>query len=849
MQPSSLKYHNTLAQYYNNQPLWFDDKMEKPNARKCMELPWQHAMLDNWDEVTDTLCDIIFIEANAKANLFSSLKTLFEFALSQTQHSKKDDNIALFYFVFIRHLSTLKEYPELTFQQLFNELQWLNNDVSNTLKNNKDTYIANGGYFLHQYRLPKKINSYLRFNLTNHNGSVNIVQFSPDGKRFVSASSDATIKIWDSQFCNEIATLTGHEFTITSCAFSKDGSKIVSGSADKTIKIWDAVTYKVISTLHGHNKPVIACAASSDDFIKIWDANTAVEILSIEATGYFITACTFSPDGKHILSGSNKKAAQIWDAKTGEKLFNLTLSPQEKPPLIWELINDIKLPKELFKPAADSINCCNYSPDGNYIVAGRFSNLIIFDAANGEEIAHIYGHKKDINFCAFSSDSKMIISGSDDNSTKVWDFATRKEIVSFDDHTSTVTSCDISPDGKHVISGSRDKTIKYWSMKSALETINFSAHPSKINICQFTPYGSLILTIDNDDNIKIWEPDNGSLITDISNDVCDFQFKGKSFKCKSWEHSGGQQILKLFDIKTDETLFILKSDFFAFSPDNKYFVAGHLEIHGYTDEYLIKINKIGASKPDYETWRSDSFITSYSYSPDGKTIATSNGHRPLSIHDAKTGKRIKSFHDLGKAIKCCCFSPNGQLIVTGNNERQNRTMYDELIKREQDISLAIWDIRYDTPIVSLIGHTGSILTCCFSPDGSLIASGSEDKTLKIWEVQTGKEISTFHAQSGVTCCNFHPNGTKLAFGCADGNLYLLNLAGFKLNAPILTAKFTIEEKNDALIEKTAVICPYCQSTVLCHIPVDATFDDSRLEIKCSECNRSLKINAFTIEYI
>jgi WD40 repeat protein len=266
---------------------------------------------------------------------------------------------------------------------------------------------------------------------------------------------------------------------------------------------------------------------------------------------------------------------------------------------------------------------------------------------------------------------------------KVWNIATGKEIVCFVGPHSAVISCNFSPDGKHVISGSRDKTIKYWSLEPALETLNHGAHHSQIDLCQFTPLGSLILTRDKDNAIKLYDPETGSLITDIINDGGDFTHKGKNFKYKSWNCSGGQKIIKIWDIKTNETLFTLPSDFFAFSPDYKNFVAGHEEVHGSADEYNIKIHKTDSNENDYVTWRSDSFITSYSYSPDGKTIATSNDHRPLSIHDAITGKLIKSFQDLGKPVKCCSFSPDGQQIVTGNNERQIETMYDKLINAKK----------------------------------------------------------------------------------------------------------------------------------------------------------------------
>ena len=65
MNLNAKKYHKTLALYYKSQPLFVDNKMDEPKARKCIEQPWQHLNVEMWNEVTDRLCDIFIIEANA----------------------------------------------------------------------------------------------------------------------------------------------------------------------------------------------------------------------------------------------------------------------------------------------------------------------------------------------------------------------------------------------------------------------------------------------------------------------------------------------------------------------------------------------------------------------------------------------------------------------------------------------------------------------------------------------------------------------------------------------------------------------------------------------------------------
>ncbi|MDB9308536.1 ribosome assembly protein 4, partial [Aphanizomenon sp. CS-733/32] len=93
--------------------------------------------------------------------------------------------------------------------------------------------------------------------LKGHEGYVNSVGFSPDGKQLASGSRDKTIKIWDVTTGKVLNTLKGHESTVWSVGFSPDGQQLASGSGDNTIKIWDVTTGKVLNTLKGHESGVI----------------------------------------------------------------------------------------------------------------------------------------------------------------------------------------------------------------------------------------------------------------------------------------------------------------------------------------------------------------------------------------------------------------------------------------------------------------------------------------------------------------------------------------------------------------------------------------------------------------
>ena len=105
-----------------------------------------------------------------------------------------------------------------------------------------------------------------------------------------------------------------------------------------------------------------------------------------------------------------------------------------------------------------------------------------------------------------------------------------------------------------------------------------------------------------------------------------------------------------------------------------------------------------------------------------------------------------------KAVHSVAFSPDGTRIASGSS--------DQTIK--------IWDAKTGAEITTLKGHSSEVTSVCFSPDGTRIASGSWDQTIKIWDAKTGAEISTLKGHlRGVTSVCFSPDGTRIASGSYD----------------------------------------------------------------------------------
>jgi hypothetical protein len=162
---------------------------------------------------------------------------------------------------------------------------------------------------------------------------VHTVAFNRIGDRLVTASEDATARVWDAGTGREIAVLRGHEKRVKCAAFSPAGDRVVTASDDGTARVWDAADGRELMALRGHAREV-TCAAYSpsgeviatcsfDQTVILWDAPTGKRLRTLRGHEGWIQWVAFSPAGDRIVSAANDNTARLWDASSGRELLAL----------------------------------------------------------------------------------------------------------------------------------------------------------------------------------------------------------------------------------------------------------------------------------------------------------------------------------------------------------------------------------------------------------------------------------------------------------------------------------------------------------------------------------------------
>ena len=151
-----------------------------------------------------------------------------------------------------------------------------------------------------------------------------------------------------------------------------------------------------------------------------------------------------------------------------------------------------------------------FSPDGTRIVTGSEDQTAkVWDARTSLPQLELKGHTGRVHGVAFSLDGTRIVTGSEDQTAKVWDARTGTPLLKLEGHTGWVGSVAFSPDGTRIVTGSRDQTAKVWDARTGLPQLELKGHTEQVLSVAFSPDGTRIVTGSVDQPAKVWDARTG----------------------------------------------------------------------------------------------------------------------------------------------------------------------------------------------------------------------------------------------------------------------------------------------------------------------------------------------------
>ncbi len=371
----------------------------------------------------------------------------------------------------------------------------------------------------------------------------------------------------------------------------------------------------------------------------------------------------------------------------------------------------------------------------------------------------------DGNVLTFSPDGQLLAL-SERGTIRLWNPATGESVRQFEAHRDDIWALAFSPDGSLLASAGRDNAVTVWEVRPGKSPRPLTGVGHWLDLLGLAADGQTLLTRSAEGSLNVWDVRDGRRLRTLAN--------------------GEDRIERfLFGPDTGRTLALLWQDVqrgrdrpafsrericcSAFAPDNALLAIGSVEdgsilLLRKTDEG-IEHCRLEDSAPVQEAKKRRLTISvdKLTFSPDGRTLAATYSDGRLILWESRTGRprHILSLPRHGNPYRCLEFSPDGRLLALSNRNALylvesasgqrfkewplGSDWIDSVVFAPDNRTLAagdtgplatirLWDLPTEKSIHVLRGHRDSVRTLAFSPDGTSLLSGSDDRTVLCWDV-------------------------------------------------------------------------------------------------------------------
>ncbi|MCY2951602.1 MAG: protein kinase [Planctomycetota bacterium] len=544
--------------------------------------------------------------------------------------------------------------------------------------------------------------------LLRHSESIKRVAISPDGKWLAAGALDGWVGVVE--------------------LGSRQRQTLQEKSASKAVVAFSPHDSLLAFTWHDGNS----------GWIKFRNLTTGQELPPI-AHDPMIQAIAFSADGTMLAASAADEFVTIWDLQTRKRnsrvafgevnwpIFDgpLAVSPQASVLAIGSTDGKIQLVSLStgarlldIQAHANPVFALAFSPDGRILASGggfADGSIRLWDAATGKAVGPpLVGHNRYIHALAFSPKGAILASASADQSIRLWDVQAGKELGALRGHGQEVWTLAFSPDGNTLASGCKDGSVGFWSTVPKPRQDVQVLRSSGTRYCfAYLPDGKSLAVVSLSGSVSLWDAD-------------------------------------AMRSKEDLTALGTKNLWPAVSPDGRYLAVGGLD--GYLRAWDLAERHVATSQPAYpqpDRAEPPAVWVWAAFSRDRAKLFTVNlggSGNQFAIREAPTWKPIAFPPVTVRFGVGAAVSPDARLLATGY----------------PDSRAIVWNLELGR-IETELRHQGEVFGVGFSPDGTILATGSYG-TVILWDTRTWQALTSPLSghQLAIHSLTFSHDGTRLA---------------------------------------------------------------------------------------
>ena len=464
-------------------------------------------------------------------------------------------------------------------------------------------------------------------------------------------------------------------------------------------------------------------SAGADNSIIIWQTSSGSQLRALKGHSGYVRSIAISTDGRWLASGGSDRTIKIWDVDSGSAVFS---EQKHGGPIV----------------------SVTFSRDGRWLASGSTDKTIkIWDLATKRELKTLTKHIAPISALAFSHSGSSLVSAAD-KEVVVWDTTTWQDKQTFSRHSTLVTTVAFAGDETTVASATTDGSVLVWRVGSDRERFILKHNSSKVVALKFS--NTSLLSIHADGGIDSWDFQNGKQTQSVPGDVNreSLVFAALSNDSSMIAFTIGSRVLSTKNRSTGEVRnfesYATAINSIAFSADGRWFASA-------ANDSSVRLWQVATGRELPRLAGHAGYVTTVAFSPDNSLLASGTRSGQVKLWDVNSAQLVDDLPSRTGGVDRIAFSSNGKLLAVAG----------------MDPKLELWDLE-KKQLRTLDGHKGEITSVAFTKD--LIVSAGRDKTIRLWNLDTGAPVNSWETASEINGIALSVNGDLLATANADNTV-------------------------------------------------------------------------------